>query len=219
MPFEVMPLVREIYRQSKARGICPPAATRLVKLLYLGDIEWRRRHEGEPLTDLDWRFLHFGPYANELADLLGSPDIELEEISGGKQTKRFTFSDEELDRRELPEEIARIFGRLLEKWGTVDLNQLLDYVYFDTPPMENATRGAALDFSTLMPLKPARTPKFNESRIREIRERIKARVRTLAISKDGIRISVGDASAGMRAWDEEDKQVNLPIGAAVQIRD
>ena len=62
MPFELMPLIREVYRQSLKRGIYPPAVTRLVKLLYLADIEWRKRYRGEPLADLTWRFLHFASY-------------------------------------------------------------------------------------------------------------------------------------------------------------
>src|SRR5262249_40056968 len=76
------------YRQSLRQKIYPPAVARLVKLLYLADIEWRKSHGGEPLANLTWKFLHFGPYAVEFAALLGNPDMEIQEIDGEKQASR-----------------------------------------------------------------------------------------------------------------------------------
>lgn len=43
--------------------------TRLVKLLYLLDVE-RIRSQREAITGLNWVFFHYGPYAFELIDTL-----------------------------------------------------------------------------------------------------------------------------------------------------
>jgi hypothetical protein len=131
----------------------PPYVTRLVKLLYLADLEWRRTHKGEPIANLTWKFLHFGPYANELADLLGGPELEVTELEQGKDARRFTFG-KETEKSGLPSEIVGLLNQLVKKWGDVQLNKLLDYVYFDTEPMENAKRYELLDFSGLTPSPP-----------------------------------------------------------------
>ena len=182
MPFDIMPLIREIYRQARCHKIYPPAVTRLVKLLYLTDIEWRKRHKGEPLADLTWKFLHFGPYAIELAGPLGDPEMEIQELQGGNRSRRFTFSEHELESKEVPEELSSIMAALVKRWGDADLNSLLDYVYFETEPMENARRGEILDFSQLAPFVYAPPPKFDEAKLKTIRanpgaQRVQAAVR------------------------------------------
>lgn len=35
------------------------------------------------------------------------------------------------------------------RWATAELNDLLSYVYFETPPMENAVRGQPLDLTAV----------------------------------------------------------------------
>jgi hypothetical protein len=218
MPFEIMPVVREIYRLCQSRGVYPPAVTRLVKLIYLADIEWRRRHSGEPLADLSWKFLHYGPYAIELAEPLGDPDMEVTDIAGRGQARRFNFDEESLAQREVPEELSRIIAPLIERWGAADLNELLDYVYFDTAPMESAKRGDLLDFSGLPPVQPTIRPRFDESKIQRIRERIRARVRSLGLSRDGIRIPAVNVAEGLAAWDEDDHAPALRADSPVRFR-
>jgi hypothetical protein len=149
MAFELLSLVREIHRQARLQGMSPPAATRLVKLLYLADLEWRRRHAGQPLAALTWQFLHFGPYATELADLLGGPEVERTEFEPGKVAHRLPLEVEDLDRPQVPDEVSGLLASLVKTWGDADLNLLLDYVYFETEPMEAAQRGQLLDFSRL----------------------------------------------------------------------
>ena len=94
---ELRPLIKEIYRHAHLQRMAPPAATRLVKLLYLAYLEWRRLHAGEPLAKLSWRFLHFGPYAVELASILGGSDVEKTEFESGKVCHQFSFEPDELE--------------------------------------------------------------------------------------------------------------------------
>ena len=44
-------------------------------------------------------------------------------------------------------------NRVIEEWGKVELNPLLNHVYFYTEPMRDAKRGDVLDFSTVQPPK------------------------------------------------------------------
>jgi len=59
---------------------------------------------------------------------------------------------------------------------------LLDYVYFDTEPMENAKRGEILDFTNVAPIASAISPKFDEAKLRAIRARIEKRARSMALT-------------------------------------
>jgi hypothetical protein len=216
MPLEIMPLIREVYRQSRLNRFPFPAVTRTVKLLYLADVEWRRRHNGEPLADLTWKFLHFGPYALELVEPLGGPDMEIIELQGGKEARRFAFSDDDLRERQVPEEVAAIFANLVKRWGEADLNMLLDYVYFDTEPMESATRGELLDFSALAPSPPSAIPKFDSIKLGEIRSRIQKRARAMGLTREGVHFPSIDVASDT-AWDDDDRPVNLPVGGRVKL--
>lgn len=212
MALDVGALIREVYRQAALHSMPPPAVTRLVKLLYLSDLEWRRTHQGTPLTDLRWRFLHFGPYANELGEILGGPDVEIVELRSGRQARHFAFDAETLkEPMGLPEEVVSTVARLVKEWGDANLNQLLDYVYFDTEPMENAVRGEFLDFSNLRP--PSRTVALtlDPKKIGALRARIRERTKALALSQDGIRVPAVNIEAE-QAWDDEPPDVRMPRG-------
>jgi hypothetical protein len=216
MPFEIMPLLHEICRQARVNRFAFPAVTRTVKLLYLADIEWRKRHHGQPLANLTWKFLHFGPYAAELAEPLGGPDMEIIELQGGKEARRFAFTDDELKERQVPEEVTSIFAKLIGRWGDADLNMLLDYVYFDTEPMEGATRGDLLDFATLVPTQPSPIPKFDSIKLGEIRSRIQKRAKAMGLTREGVHFPSVDVASDM-AWDDDDRPVQLPVGSRVKL--
>ena len=213
MQFDLITLIREIYRQTELQRMPPPYVTRLVKLLYLADLEWRRTHDGEPIANLTWKFLHFGPYANELADLLGGPELEVTELEQGKEARRFTFG-KETEKSGLPSEIVGLLNQLVKKWGDVQLNKLLDYVYFDTEPMENA-RYEPLDFSGITPSSPTNKPLFNQGKIAELRNRVKDRAKELHLTRNGIHVPSIDITSE-RAWDDESDPLSLPIDIPIR---
>jgi len=214
MPFEPIRLIKEIYRQTNLLRLPQPYVTRLVKLLYLADLEWRRNHGGEPIANLTWTFLHFGPYANELADLLGGPDVEVTELEGGKEARRFVIGDG-VEEHGLPEDVVSLLRQLVKKWGNVELNRLLDYVYFDTEPMENAKRYEPLDFSRLMPPTLTSQPHFDQARIKELRDRLKRRVTELALTRNGIHVPGIDIESE-QAWDDERILPSVPANVPVR---
>lgn len=214
MSFEPIRLIKEIYRQTELQRLPPPYVTRLVKLLYLADIEWRRSHSGQPISNLTWRFLHFGPYANELADILGGPELEVIELGEDKEARRFLFQDEP-EQGGLPEDVVGLLKQLVKKWGSVELNKLLDYVYFDTEPMENAKRYEVLDFSRLIPVAPICRPQFDQAKMKQLRDRLRGRVRELALTRDGIHITAVDVES-LEAWDEESSPFSLPANVPIR---
>jgi hypothetical protein len=214
MPFDVNELIREVYRQAALQRMPPPFVTRLVKLIYLADLEWRRTHEGEPLTDLTWKFLHYGPYAIEFAELLANPEMEVKELESGKVARRFDFSPGDLDRPVVPEGIASVVRKLLKRWGDADLNTLLDHVYFDTEPMENAKRVELLDFSTVQPPDLSRPVRVDSQRLKRLRGQLKDRVKQLGLTRGGIHVPVVDLES-QQAWDEDDRRITLPLGQQV----
>jgi hypothetical protein len=176
--------------------------------LYLADLEWRRNHGGEPIAELTWKFLHFGPYANELADFLGGPDVEVTELEGGKEARRFVFGDN-VESQGLPDDVVSLLRHLVKKWGNVELNRLLDYVYFDTEPMENANRYELLDFSRLAPSTHSSQPHFDNGRIKELRDRLKRRVTELGLTRNGIHVPSIDLESE-QAWDDERMLSSVP---------
>lgn len=138
-------LIAYIVARSRDRGITL-TRTKLVKLLYLIDIE-RVRSRRQPLTGLRWVFFHYGPYAYELID-------ELEQMEGA-EIHAETWHDSVLYRgapgapngESWPETTRMTVDRVVDRFAPLELNALLDYVYFHTGPMVEAVRGEPLDLA------------------------------------------------------------------------
>ena len=136
--------------------------TKLVKLLYLTDAAYYRSYRTQ-LTGLSWIFHHYGPYAFGIDAALkslrfGVPQ-EKADIGAGREAIVFR-PPRHLQARMQPEalyEAKPLIDRVLREWGRADLNELLDFVYFDTEPMANARRGEALDFSLIPEPAPRRS--------------------------------------------------------------
>jgi hypothetical protein len=68
-----------------------PTKTKLLKLLYLADVENWRDH-GQRLTNLDWIFYLYGPWNREYDELLSEMESEgLVEIRPGREDGEATF--------------------------------------------------------------------------------------------------------------------------------
>jgi len=130
--------------------------TKLVKLLYLMDI-WHLRDYGERLTDFNWVFYHYGPYIFELPRILDALNLDLPQeerfLAEGRtfQAVRHVGPSFHIDpERRFGSRGAQTVTRVLDEWLEEDLNQILNYVYFQTEPMLVAEkRGEALDLTTV----------------------------------------------------------------------
>jgi hypothetical protein len=135
--------------------------TKLLKLLYLCDVEYYRVFR-ILLTGFQWKFFHLGPWAREfdpLLDELLAHGVLIETPSSRAEfdTKFFKTSGE-FDLTELfgtfKEELP--VKRVLEQWAESTTGEILNYVYFHTEPMEHGIRSQPLDFTTISE-KPAAT--------------------------------------------------------------
>jgi hypothetical protein len=132
-----------------------PTKTKLLKLLYLADVENWRDH-GQRLTDLNWIFYLYGPWTNEYDDLLSEMKSEgLIDIRPGQEDGEATFINAlrpaKLENVALSTPTYFALKELIERWGPQRTADLLDYVYFETEPMLNAERGQVLDFGSVKP--------------------------------------------------------------------
>lgn len=131
----------------------------LIKYVYLADLFYARRHEGETYTGIDWIFYKFGPWSQEvnarIEPALSAIHANKNQFQSNYEDKedwiRWDLSDDELlnrKERELPPVITMYLKREIHKY-LKDTPSLLDYVY-KTKPMLAAAPGERLDFSLLL---------------------------------------------------------------------
>jgi len=134
---------------------------RLVKFIYLADVYHAKYFEGKTITDFPWAFVNFGPYCGEV---MAGIDAASREGVIARNTYESSFSDknyalfsckEESDKykRDIPIAVLAELQESIKKYGD-DTASLLDYVYFDTEPMDNVKKGDLLDFSKVKPFQP-----------------------------------------------------------------
>lgn len=126
----------------------PISTIRLVKLLYLIDSEYYRRHR-EHLTGIDWIKYHYGPYFMALPEIIKSLGIDLEtrEIET-ERGRGFTFRTlEEQSLRGIVDSSTEILiNRVIKRWANEDTSELLRNVY-ETLPVKHSQFNEPLDFT------------------------------------------------------------------------
>ena len=158
-----------------------PLFTKVVKLLYLIDVEYYRAL-GRPLTGLRWRFHHFGPWDDAIrvtlqGRLRGIAPVEADTAAGKGSTWEVT------DRVDAEAQFRRhcdqaVVNRVLSKWGPMETDLVLEHVYEDTEPMQDAHFGELLDFGKvnrdLWPDRPARFLGAERRAVQRISEHVAA---------------------------------------------
>jgi hypothetical protein len=133
--------------------------TKLLKLLYLFDVEYYRAHR-QTFTGFGWKFFHLGPWAAEFDPALEglvAKGILSQRHSNKEFETVFYKPAERIDPRKPFSTVKdeSILRGVLKMWGARSTGEILDYVYFQTAPMEAGIRNAPLDFSVIHPEKPA----------------------------------------------------------------
>lgn len=154
--------------------------TKLLKLLYLLDVEYYRLHR-QTFTGFNWKFFHLGPWAREFDPIIEElirKETLLERASTKPEydTKFFNVA-EARDTSGLFSTFAdeAVLRSLLNTWSDASTGEILDYVYFHTEPMERGIRNELLDFSTVSQEKPEKYLRpSSTSPEKEIRKRRKA---------------------------------------------
>jgi uncharacterized phage-associated protein len=134
---------------------------RLVKFVYLADVYFARKHEGDTLTHFPWAFVNYGPYCRQVMEeidkavssgLIDRRSFE-SHYAEGKEYHIYLCRDERVERitDEIPLEVLSPLTTAIMRYGD-DTAQLLDHVYFETEPMIDALKGDILNFSKCRPL-------------------------------------------------------------------
>jgi len=128
----------------------PITSTRLIKLLYLIDLEHTIKF-GTPLTNISWVRYKHGPYFWEWNTLLKATqlDINPEEVTteaGYRAITYRTYEEPRLDKF-VPKYASQVLiNNILNRWMFEDLDVILEHVY-DTEPMYHAELEQPLDLT------------------------------------------------------------------------
>ena len=141
----------------------PLGKTKLVKLLYLVDVDQYARYRTRP-TRIPWKYYLYGPYDHSIEDLLRRIDIDVSQddvtTQAGRRATIFRVnnSDAIYAGIRLSPGVERAVNRVLRAWAVEELNKMLDYVYFRTEPIMSAKPGDPLNFDTIPRYVPPRVP-------------------------------------------------------------
>ena len=180
----------------------------LIKYVYLADLLYSQRHDGETYTGTPWIFYHFGPYSIEVlnrvepvAHELGANEKRQPSQYKDGEWVRWCIDDEllfeELERG-LPLEIAVGLPGIVKQFGG-DTYTLLNHVYL-TDPILRAAPNEPLDFTPPQKEEDATTcsdealstpPKLSvkkrkmwEAKRQTLRDRIKAKAQEIDKHKE-----------------------------------
>lgn len=161
-----------------------PTKTKLLKFLYLADLA-SYRATGETVTSFDWIFFHYGPWTyeydqilSEMPHLISRERVPLSQDEGEAEifgTSEVVDLEEVLPSYEAVHELTLA----LDAFANRSLAEILDYVYFETEPMEGAIRDTELDFSKIEVGKRIRSYRPSQSaaaqfRIKEVRQQFRS---------------------------------------------
>ncbi len=133
--------------------------TKLLKLMYLADIEHFRKN-GKTLTGFEWIFFLYGPWSAEydflLAELERRDFINIEQWN---EADTAGASMAVLERRELDNVVPAtdefyLILHQVDTWVERSLPEMLDYIYFETEPMQGAQSLQPLDFGKIDRIPP-----------------------------------------------------------------
>jgi hypothetical protein len=186
----------------------------LVKYVYLADLAYSEKHEGETFTGIPWKFHHFGPWSsdvfNRIEPVLQEVGAQERNISSPKleeDIKRFSLINENLFEqldRELPFIIVQTIKRLIHSYGD-DTTSLLHHIY-RTRPMLEAAPGEFLSFkyqtfveedqeevicrvSDVVELYRTTSPKKRKSDMKALKEQIQAKLMEKKLQREHTKFS------------------------------
>ena len=204
MNIDLRDLIIHIIRKCREKR-APLGQTLATKLLYI--IEWDHyRHNQRRLTDVNWIFLHYGPWSPELSSLLKTEFAMPDDFQDGGNFQPVVYTENELDYRKvvLSADLKLSVNCVIEQFAGRPMPEILDFVYYETEPMISAQeRGKALDFSTIVSApKPAFRPadKISSKEAKRIRELLKSYANSR--TRDCIEVAA-DESALQEALAEE----------------
>jgi uncharacterized phage-associated protein len=199
-------LIARICNYCKENHLPEPGQVRATKLIYIIECEYYA-WEKKPFIDLDWIFWHYGPWSPTLDKILKQDfhvPLENERKPGEFIPVHWTPPEFDIPKLKFERDVTAeaVILSVLEKFVDLPYNKLLDYVYFDTAPMQGAIKGEPLDFTKIQkpqkfidPVSLLPPKKFHELRDRFLKLSIsKPSIKTEDLANEGLQkfISVFD---------------------------
>jgi len=124
--------------------------TRLTKLVYLAD--WQAANDlGRQLTDIDWYFHNFGPYVDDVMDIvMTDPRFEVSKTTnfyGDMKLQVALAAEGNLKLRLAADEVA-VLEKVIEKTSPMYWNSFIKHVYA-TKPIAESDRYSPLDLVSI----------------------------------------------------------------------
>lgn len=147
--------------------------TRLIKIAYLLELQYYKINK-KRLSDAKWIFFKYGPYPINYCNYLEQDEIHITDDDGFIKIE--LKEDSELP--SIPIEVTTIMNSLIMSYGNMELNQLLNFIYFNTEPMKYAKPKSELDFSKIVEDSEVKKKitidisKENKIKLLEIRKRL-----------------------------------------------
>lgn len=127
----------------------------IIKYIYLADLGYAEKHDGQVWTGIDWEFYRFGPWSTALYDHMQGA---LAKTGAERKSYPSAYSEEDYERwclrdgkvrgtaeRTIGVEITGLVASLVREYANYT-SDLLDFVY-RTPPMLRAAPRERLDFT------------------------------------------------------------------------
>lgn len=163
-----------VWHATEARGGLSTLS--LVKYLYLVDLYYAEETGGNTITGLPWIFYHYGPYCTDsyrvIEDAVQRGVINAKHYESqyeeGAEYKWYSTLDEHEPKLDVPTHVwASLCGAIVKFQDTSDL---MNYVYFETAPMQHAKERAPLDFSSVKKIRPEQPIVMNKLSTKKIRK-------------------------------------------------
>jgi hypothetical protein len=181
-------VVLAILSELEESGIRALPLTSLVKFVYLVDYWHAKESAGATLTALKWCFLHFGPFDGAVVSAINGLEHVgwLNNQTGGGTSKDYqlfslaaSITRRTLQSVGLSARAATNVRQLLQQFGR-DQAKLLNFVYYQTEPMENAAPGDLLEFTACradkwQDIKPIAAKPIPSDALKAYRARVAAR--------------------------------------------
>jgi hypothetical protein len=154
----------------------------LLKYVYLADLAYAQRNNGETFTGIEWKFHHFGPWSNTVHERI-APALQAmgadqrtfkSEYEDSRDWFRWSLQSDELltqKARDLPASITLHLQPVIRKFGK-DTSGLLNHVY-RTAPMLDAAPGEILDLTLAAKPKPTKEAGGAKLRMESVSEKKK----------------------------------------------
>lgn len=209
-------ILLQILRESTDKGFSV-GKTQLIKLLYLVEVEYFRT-VGERLTELKWIFYFYGPYCYELESILESKEFQRDSLKTERETDfiRFRIAEPQAQYEKfVGPKISLVVKRIVGQWGNRRLADLLNFVYFETEPMQ-AVRGRRqqLDFRTIKreapePVLNITASKKAKAKVKELQARLSGHLQKLGKDNSFYLHRDDDEVEALGEWDKTSEGVEL----------